>query len=150
MTVSSIEEPVNVLTATAFELQEKLSNSTLTSVDLVNIYLEQIKNHNRDGFRLNAVISSPPVDHVLSLAAELDRERAEGRVRSPLHGIPILLKDNIMTEESLGMDTTCGAYAFVGVKAKKSAPIVDKIREAGMIIIGKANLSVCVFSLILS
>ncbi|KAJ5609522.1 hypothetical protein N7528_010089 [Penicillium herquei] len=135
------EDSINVLTATATELQEKLSNSTLKSTDLVRIYLKQIEDHNHNGLQLNAVISTPPVDQVLAIARNLDNERTEGHTRGPLHGIPILLKDNIMTGASMQMDTTCGAYAFLGAKAKKNAPIVDMVLDAGMIIIGRTNLS---------
>ncbi|KAJ5709046.1 hypothetical protein N7493_010380, partial [Penicillium malachiteum] len=137
------ENTINVLTATATELQEKPSNSTLKSPDLVRIYLKQITDHNYNGLQLNAVISTPPVEHALTIATKLDNERVKGHTRGPLHGIPILLKDNTMTEASMQMDTTCGPFAFLGAraKAKKNAHIVDMILNAGMIIIGKTNLS---------
>jgi amidase len=64
-----------------------------------------------------------------------------GKTRGPLHGIPIIVKDNIMTDWRLGMDTTCGSFALRGAKAP-NAPVVEKILAAGMIIIAKANLSV--------
>ena len=73
----------------------------------------------------------------------MDDERAAGIVRGPLHGIPLLVKDYIMTDASLGMDTTCGSFALKGVKVEKNAVVVDHCLEAGMIILGKANLSVC-------
>jgi amidase len=101
---------------------------------------EQIEEHNHNGLRLNAAISLAPVEQLRSHAITLDEERAQGKVRGPLHGIPILIKDNIMTEASLGMDTTCGSYALKGAKAKINADVVDLILKAGMIIFGKANL----------
>jgi amidase len=103
---------------------------------------EQIEEHNHNGLRLNAAISLAPVEQLRSHAITLDEERAQLKVRGPLHGIPILIKDNIMTEASLGMDTTCGSYALKGAKAKINADVVDLILKAGMIILGKANLSV--------
>ncbi|KAK2763968.1 hypothetical protein FQN54_009587 [Arachnomyces sp. PD_36] len=135
------ETVVNVLTATSSDLQKKLSRLELTSVDLVKAYLDQIKKHNHSGLKLNAVISTAPVDQLLAQAEALDNERSAGQVRGHLHGIPILVKDNIMTEEALGMDTTCGAYALVGSKAKKNATVIDNILNAGMLVLGKANLS---------
>ena len=133
---------LDVLTATAAELQEKLSNGVLTSEELVTQYLKQIEKHNNHGLQLNAVISLAPIDQLQAHAKRLDRERAAGKIRGPLHGIPLLIKDNIMTESSLGMDTTCGSFALKGVQVKKNARVVDLYLEAGMIILGKANLSV--------
>lgn len=138
----ALDMPLDVLTATAHELQVNLENRTTTSWDLVQLYLEQIEEHNHNGLRLNAVISLAPLEQLRSHAITLDEERAQGKVRGPLYGIPILIKDNIMTEASLGMDTTCGSYALKGAKAKINADVVDLILKAGMIILGKANLSV--------
>ena len=140
----SLQDRVDVLTATAHELQGLLANGSITSVDLVHLYVRQIEKHKHQGLKLNAVISVAPIDLLIEKAKELDQERASGNVRSPLHGIPILVKDNIMTESSLGMDTTCGSFAFKGVKVKKNAPIVDRLIKSGLIIIGKANLSVSI------
>ncbi|MCJ1249865.1 hypothetical protein MMC30_007091 [Trapelia coarctata] len=81
-----------------------------------------------------------PVDLLTQHAKLLNEERANGKTKGPLHGIPIILKDSIRTDSQLGMDTTCGSFALVGGKAK-NAPIVNAILKAGMIIIGKANLS---------
>ncbi|KAK5062767.1 hypothetical protein LTR84_004842 [Exophiala bonariae] len=132
---------IDVLTATAHELQDLLTNGSVSSVDLVHIYLRQIESHNHKGLKLNAVISVAPIDLLIENAKALDRERAAGNVRSPLHGIPILVKDNIVTDSALGMDTTSGSFAFRGVKTKKNSPVVDRLVKAGLIIIGKANLS---------
>jgi amidase len=80
---------LNVLTATAADLGKLLNEGTLTSEEAVSEYLKQIETYN--GY-LHAVISTPPMDTVLALARKLDQERLSGRVRGPLHGIPVLVK----------------------------------------------------------
>jgi amidase len=97
------------LTVSAFELSELLNAQAVTSVQIVRLYLREIEMHNRRGRQLRALISVAPKYEVLKIARKLDEERARGKIRGPLHGIPIVLKDNIMTEEKLGMDTTVGA-----------------------------------------
>ncbi|KAM0246892.1 hypothetical protein ACHAQJ_010050 [Trichoderma viride] len=131
---------INVLTATAEELQHLLSSSSdITSQHLVKIYLTQIKRHND---RLKAVISTAPESLLLERAGMLDEERKNGKLRSPLHGIPILIKDNIATHQpSTGLDTTAGSLALVNSSPRINAPIVDRLLEAGLIVIGKASLS---------
>ncbi|KAN0114723.1 Amidase signature domain containing protein [Hyaloscypha variabilis] len=131
---------IDPLTATAEELQLYLTNGSVTTLQLVDIYLKQIDAHNKKGLKLNGVISTAPYELLSTYAKELDAQRASGKVRGPLHGIPIIVKDNIMTDSELGMDTTCGAVALKGAKAG-NAPIVERILRAGMIIIAKANLS---------
>ncbi|KAL5085707.1 hypothetical protein Trisim1_010053 [Trichoderma cf. simile WF8] len=131
---------IDPLTTTAEELQKLLTSRSLTSLDFINIYLGQIEQHNKNGLKLNAIISTAPHHIVAEQAKLLDAERARGNIRGPLHGIPVVVKDNVMTGSSLGMDTTCGSYALVGARAP-NAPIVDRILKAGMIIIAKANLS---------
>ncbi|KAF7893075.1 uncharacterized protein EAF02_000613 [Botrytis sinoallii] len=86
------------------------------------------------------MISTAPKKILLDIAKFFDDERAAGHIRGPLHGIPVTVKDNICTDVSLGMDTTCGSYALVGSVPQHNAPIVDHILKAGMIVIGKANL----------
>jgi amidase len=97
------------LTVSAFELSELLNAQAVTSVQIVRLYLREIEMHNRRGRQLRALVSVAPKYEVLKIARKLDEERARGKIRGPLHGIPIVLKDNIMTEEKLGMDTTVGA-----------------------------------------
>ncbi|KAI0388266.1 amidase signature domain-containing protein [Xylariaceae sp. FL0594] len=133
--------PMDVLTATASELQGLLETGHVRSVDLVGRYLSQIEEHNHKGLKLNAMISTTPRETLLRIAGELDREREEGRVRGRLHGIPITIKDSVMTGPEFGMPTTVGTYALEHAVAKQNAPIVDKLIKAGAIIIGKANLS---------
>ncbi|KAL2064595.1 hypothetical protein VTL71DRAFT_3732 [Oculimacula yallundae] len=136
-TVSSI----NPSRATAEQLLADLQAGRVTSVELVNLYLKQIQAQNKEGLKLNAVISTAPIELISKYANMLDEERAAGNLRGPLHGIPIIVKDNIMTDWELGMGTTCGAEALVNAKAR-NAPIIDKLLQAGALIIAKANLSV--------
>ncbi|KAF7720093.1 Uncharacterized protein PECH_001205 [Penicillium ucsense] len=126
------------LTATAADLQELLTSQQLRSVDLVEKYRQQIDTYN--GY-LHAVLQQAPLDLVMSRAAAMDLERQEEKLRGPLHGIPILVKDNIATHPDLGMDTTAGSLALKGSKPRNNAPVVEQLLRAGAIIIGKANLS---------
>ncbi|KAL2673845.1 hypothetical protein Neosp_012289 [[Neocosmospora] mangrovei] len=132
--------PPNLLTATAGDLRRLLDTGDCTSVDLVNLYLEQIAAHNHDGMKLNAMISTASLDRVFEEARALDQERREKGLRSRLHGIPIILKD-LITTPSFGMGTTSGSFALKGLNASKDAPIATTLRNAGCIVIGKANLS---------
>src|SRR6185436_14206840 len=101
------------------------------------MYLERVERIDRRGPALNSVIETNP--DALSIAEGLDRERKAGRVRGPLHGIPVLIKDNIDTSDK--MMTTAGSLALVGAKPAQDAFIVQRLREAGAVIIGKTNLS---------
>jgi amidase len=98
----------DILNTTAFELSTLLESQLTTSVEIVEQYLAQIDQHNRRGRQIRALISIAPRHGLLEIARQLDEERARGEIRGPLHGIPIVLKDNIMTDVSLGMDTTVG------------------------------------------
>ncbi|KAI1248790.1 hypothetical protein MGN70_009992 [Eutypa lata] len=129
---------LDLLTATASDLEEALSRGRVTSEDLVSRYLDRIERYN--GY-LHAIIATPPRDAVLKIARSLDRERGSGAIRGPLHGIPIIIKDNIATDPELGMETTSGTYALVGSRVKHAAPLTEQLRDAGVIIIGKGNLS---------
>ncbi|KAL7954704.1 amidase signature domain-containing protein [Trichoderma compactum] len=128
----------DILTATADDLERELSSGGINSKQLVKIYLSQIERHND---YLKAVISTAPEPLLLERAAILDDERQSGKLRSPLHGIPILVKDNVATHPSTGLDTTAGSLALVDSKPGSNAPIVDRLLEAELIIIGKASLS---------
>jgi len=96
------------LIVSAFDLSELMLAQAISSVEIVELYLHQIDQHNRRGRQLRALISVAPRHELLKIAKKLDDERLRGKVRGPLHGIPIVVKDNIMTEEQLGMDTTVG------------------------------------------
>lgn len=104
------------LTISAYELSEMLSAGAISSVEIVEAYLHQIEQHNRRGRQLRALISVAPRHELVRIARRLDDERARGKRRGPLHGIPIVLKDNIMTDANLGMDTTVGTYTNDGLK----------------------------------
>lgn len=132
---------INLLTVTAVELQRLLTDGQVLSTQLIELYLAQIEKHNRNGLKLNAMICTTPREILFRLAEQLDTERAEGTVRSRLHGIPITVKDNIMTGPELGMPTTVGTFALEKAMARRNAPIVDRLIEAGAIVIGKANHS---------
>ncbi|KAF2109934.1 amidase signature domain-containing protein [Lophiotrema nucula] len=112
----------NRLTTTAFELQEMLSAGKITSGEAVGAYLEQQSIHNN---WLRAVIATPPHDRLKERAKLLDDERREGKVRGPLHGIPVLVKDNLATP-SIGVGTTGGCLALVGVKPKQDAELIQR------------------------
>lgn len=109
----------------------------LTSRSLVQSYLDRIEAIDRAGPKVNAVLELNP--QAMEIAAARDSERRQGRVRGPLHGIPILLKDNIETHDR--MPTTCGSMALEGYRARKDAFLVRRLRAAGAVILGKANLS---------
>ncbi len=119
------------------ELQEQLASGALTSRELARLYLERIEMVDRQGPALRSVIEINP--DALAIAGKLDDERAQGKVRGPLHGIPILLKDNIDTGDR--MMTTAGALALEGSYAAQDAFIVERLRAAGALILGKTNLS---------
>ena len=125
---------VDLLEMNATQLQKLLSTQTSTSVTLVKLLLAQISRHDRTGLRLNAMIS-------VAKAAKLDEEREHGHFRGPLHGIPIIVKDAINTHSDLGLGTTVGSYALADSRPAKSATVVERLIEQGVIIIGKSNLN---------
>lgn len=121
--------------ASVRELGEQMARSGgLTSEVLVTFLQERIRKHDP---ALNAIIELNP--QALEIARELDRERASGKVRGPLHGIPVLLKDNIETGDT--QQTSAGAFGFVGAAAIKDAFIVERLRQQGAVILGKTNLT---------
>jgi amidase len=123
--------------ASISDLQMAMENGKTTSVALVKAYLERIKKIDKSGPNINSVIELNP--DALAIAAALDIERKSSGARGPLHGIPILIKDNIATADK--METTAGSLAMVGIKPQRDAFIVEKLRAAGAVILGKTNLS---------
>ena len=117
--------------------QEAMRSGQLTAQALATRYLARIEAIDRAGPRLRSVIETNP--DALAIAIERDRERKAGKLRGPLHGIPVLLKDNIATADR--MSTSAGSLALDGVRAKKDAHIVALLRDAGAVILGKTNLS---------
>lgn len=122
---------------TVSQLSEDMANGELTSVELVQFLLQRIETLDKQGPAINAVVELNP--EALAIAAQRDNERLEGELRGPLHGIPVLLKDNISTADTL--QTTAGSLALLGEPVGYDADVVRKLREGGAIILGKANLS---------
>ena len=127
----------DVVEATLAGLAEAQASRRCTSRALVEATLARIEALDRSGPTLRSVLELNP--DALAIADALDRERAAGRVRGPLHGVPVLLKGNVGTADR--MATTAGARALAGVIAPADAFIVTRLREAGAVVVGKANLS---------
>ena len=123
----------NVVEATIPQMRAAMEQGRITSRELVSLYLARIGLYDA---KLHAVITTNPA--ALQEAAERDRERAQGRVRGPLHGIPIALKDNILTHDIV---TTGGALAFDGFLPPYDATLVKNLRDAGAVIIAKTGLT---------
>lgn len=123
-----------LIDATLEDLVSGLDSGLFTSVDLVNAYTARILEVNST---LRMVTELNP--DALSIAAALDSERAAGTSRGPLHGIPILLKNNIATDDE--MNNTAGSYALLGAKVPSDSTMAAKLRKAGAILLGKTNLS---------
>lgn len=119
------------------ELQEGVKAGKWSEVSIVEKYLDQIEALDKKGPGLNSVIEINP--DAQRIAAELDKERKEKGPRGPLHGIPVLIKDNIATADR--MMTTAGSLALVGSKPPQDAFLAERLRKAGAIILGKTNLS---------
>jgi amidase len=119
------------------ELQQKMASGKLSSRALTQLYLNRIKAIDKKGPSINAVIEINP--DALMIADAMDIERRSGKVRGPMHGIPVLIKDNINSGDK--MMTTAGALALVGNKADKDAFIIKQLRAAGAVLLGKTNLS---------
>jgi len=122
---------------TIADLQRDMINGKRTAQSITRDYLERIESLNTRGPSLRAVIETNP--DAISIAKGLDDERKSGKARGPLHGIPVLIKDNIDTADR--MMTTAGSYALEGAKPLRDATIAKRLRDAGAILLGKANLS---------
>jgi amidase len=129
------QEEFEVFEASISEMQEAMTDGRTTSVQLVESYFARIGAYDQDGPALNSMIRLNP--NARAQAAALDRERASRGVRGPLHGIPIILKDNYDTAD---LPTSGGSIALAGVIPPDDAFQVAKLREAGAIILGKSNL----------
>jgi len=128
---------IDISEAGVMVLQTAMQSGKTSSQALVRAYLARIKAYDKSGPRINSVIEINP--DALIIARDLDRERKAGKVRGPLHGIPVLIKDNIATADK--MQTTAGSLALVGSRAARDAFIVTRLRDAGAVILGKTNLS---------
>jgi amidase len=127
----------DLIEATFADLQARMTAGSHTASSLVESYRRRIEALDRKGPMLRAVLEWNP--EAEAIAAALDAERAAGKLRGPLHGIPILVKDNIDTGDQ--MTTTAGSLALEGSRAEADAFVVQKLRAAGAIILGKTNLS---------
>src|SRR5881296_4452380 len=114
-----------------------MQDGRLTSVRLTESFLQRVATYDRSGPRLNAVLEVNP--QAGEIAEALDRERASGRIRGPLHGIPVLLKDNVATADRL--HTSAGSLALRESVAPRDAFLVTRLREGGAVILGKANMT---------
>ncbi|NRB64418.1 MAG: amidase [Saprospiraceae bacterium] len=135
--VSSQKDSFKLLEATVADLQKMMEDGSLSARQITELYLDRIRSIDQKGPALNSVIEINP--EALSIAEQLDKERKAGKIRGPLHGIPILIKDNIDTGDN--MQTTAGALVMVGNQPQTDAFIVTKMRNAGAILLGKTNLS---------
>lgn len=119
------------------DLAQAMSRGQFTARALTQAYLRRVDAIDRQGATLNSIIELNP--DALAIADQLDRERAAGKVRGPMHGIPVLIKDNIDTADR--MKTTAGSLALVDARPLQDAGLVVRLREAGAVILGKTNLS---------
>ncbi|QBZ98640.1 amidase [Flavobacterium sangjuense] len=134
---TSTEDDFELNEITISELQEKMKSGKYSSEHITKLYLDRIEAIDKNGPKLNAIIELNP--EALEIAKAMDKERKDGKIRGNLHGIPILIKDNIDTADK--MMTTAGSLALVGNIASNDAFIVKKLRDAGAVLLGKTNLS---------
>jgi amidase len=140
MTIPEIDQdkllPAELNEATIADLQSAMSAGELTAVSLVEYYLRRIDALDRNGPGVNSIIECNP--DALEIAERLDKERRARGARGPLHGIPVVLKDNIDTADR--MQTTAGSLALAGAPAAADATVVGKLRAAGAVILAKGNM----------
>jgi Asp-tRNA(Asn)/Glu-tRNA(Gln) amidotransferase A subunit family amidase len=127
--------PFRLMEATISETQAALEAGTVTSEDLVNMYLARIDAYDKQGPAINAMIKLNP--HALADARALDAERRQGRTRGPLHGIPVVLKDNYDTDD---MTTSAASLSLATSIPPDDAYLVRRLREAGAVFLGKTNM----------
>src|SRR5712664_1244647 len=132
-----VAAPFELEEATIAGLQAGLESGKYTARSLVTAYLQRIEELDRKGPALRAVLEANP--DALAQAAALDAERKAKGPRGPLHGIPVLVKDNVATRDR--MQSTAGSLALAGVTPPRDAFLVERLRAAGAVLLGKANLS---------
>src|SRR5216117_1571364 len=123
--------------ATVADLQAAMTAGQLNAISLVNFYQTRIATLDQKGPKVNSIIEVNP--DAQAIALQLDAERRAGRVRGPLHGIPIVLKDNVDTGDS--MQTAAGSLGLVGTPARRDSTVAANLRDAGAVILGKTTLS---------
>jgi amidase len=129
--------PFELEEATLAQLRDGMASGRWTSRRIVEQYLARIAATDRAGPSLHSIIETNPDAH--SIAEQLDRERANGRTRGPLHGVPVLLKDNIDTADR--MTTTAGSLALEGSVPPRDSHVAERLRAAGAVLLAKANMS---------
>ncbi len=132
-----VAAPSNLNEMTVAQMQAAMASNQLSSLDLVNYYLTRISTLDQAGPTVNSVIEVNP--DAKAIAQGLDAERKAGHVRGPLHGIPVLLKDNVGTGD--GMQTAAGSLGLVGSPAAHDSAVAANLRAAGAVILGKTTLS---------
>jgi amidase len=130
-----LEDRLHLQEITVPKMQELMAQGELTAEELVLYYIDRIQRYDLN--QLNSVMELNP--EALEIARDLDAERTAGNLWGPMHGIPVLLKDNIATGDQ--MHTTAGAYALKDWQADRDAQLVKNLRSSGAVILGKANLS---------
>ncbi|MEQ1796899.1 MAG: amidase [Lacibacter sp.] len=136
-TTTSLPDDFALNELTIDELQQKMQSGEYTARSLTEQYLKRIEAMDKNGAAINSVIELNP--DALSIADEMDKERKTGKLRGPMHGIPVLIKDNINTGDK--MMTTAGALALKGNIAAKDAFVIKQLRASGAVLLGKTNLS---------
>ena len=131
------DESFELEEATVATLQQRMESGLDSAASLVEKYLARIESIDRAGPKINSIIELNP--DALAIAQQLDMERRAGQIRGPLHGIPIVIKDNIDTADR--MMTTAGSLAMVGAKPLADAPLVTALRAEGVVILAKTNMS---------
>lgn len=129
--------PDDLIEVTIAELQSRMASGKITARELVNLYQQRIDAIDRHGPKVNSVLELNP--DAEAIAAALDEERRKKGPRGPLHGIPMLLKDNIDTHDK--MHTTAGSLALLGSTPPLDATVAKRLRDAGVVLLGKLNLS---------
>lgn len=129
--------PTDLNEATVSQLQSLMRKKKLRSVDLVDFYLSRIRSIDQSGPTVNSVIEVNP--DAREIAGQLDHERRTRGARGPLHGVPVLLKDNIDTHDE--MQTAAGSLGLVGAPARQDSTVAARLRAAGAVILGKTTLS---------
>ncbi|WMJ86379.1 amidase family protein [Anaerocolumna sp. MB42-C2] len=132
-----MDSKFHIQEATILGIQKAFSKNLIQSEELVYQYLERIAKYDHGGIKLNSVLELNA--DVIHIAKALDYERKNKGIRSNLHGIPILVKDNINTADK--MHTSAGSYALKDSYARRDAFLVEKLRQAGAVILGKANMT---------
>jgi amidase len=133
----SAHDPFDIEEATVKDLQSAMEAGRVTARELVQLYLERIDGLDKPGPALHSILETNP--EALSLAEALDRERKSGNIRGPLHGVPVLLKDNVATADR--MTTTAGSLALEGSIPPRDAFLAERLRAAGAVLLAKTNMS---------